>query len=84
MPAINTTPKMTARPVGATRFLPAFIAVTSVAVVGTYVNSQLRREAREFDRSFSRYNTPASEAQRRKTYEGASDPRNSWFNILGW
>jgi hypothetical protein len=37
------------------------------------------------DSRFAQYNSPQSEARRRKDFEGAvEDPRKSAFNVLGW
>lgn len=36
------------------------------------------------DRFFSSYNTPESEASRRKTFEGQPDPRTNLLNFLSW
>jgi hypothetical protein len=48
------------------------------------VASQLATTSAKFDRSFAKYNTPESEANRARTFDGAvENPRTSLFNILG-
>ncbi|KAM5353863.1 hypothetical protein ACJ41O_000513 [Fusarium nematophilum] len=55
-----------------------------VAVVASFVRSQLAITSAKFDHSFDKYNTPESEASRKKTFEGAQEnPRTSLYNILG-
>ncbi|EFW98828.1 hypothetical protein CMQ_4680 [Grosmannia clavigera kw1407] len=65
--------------------VPTLVTVGAVTGVATYVRRQLMRESQAFDRYFSTYNTPESEASRKRVFEGASeDPRTSLMNILGW
>ena len=68
--------------------IPVVVAATSAALVITYVRSQLARNSRIMDERFAQYNTPESEAARRKMYteagKGGEDPRTSAFNVLGW
>ncbi|TQW01026.1 hypothetical protein V2A60_002043 [Cordyceps javanica] len=63
--------------------LPILVAGTSVLVVGAYVKSQLETQSSNMDRFFSTYNTPESEASRRKTFAGHPDTRDNMLNILG-
>ncbi|OAA60016.1 hypothetical protein ISF_06027 [Cordyceps fumosorosea ARSEF 2679] len=63
--------------------LPILVAGTSVLIVGAYVKSQLATQSNNMDRFFSTYNTPESEASRRKTFEGYPDTRTNILNILG-
>ncbi|KAJ4147523.1 hypothetical protein LMH87_002035 [Akanthomyces muscarius] len=63
--------------------LPVLIAGTSVLAVGTYVKSQLTTASNTMDRFFSTYNTPESEAARRKSFEGYPDTRSNMLNVLG-
>ncbi|KAF4979053.1 hypothetical protein FZEAL_4663 [Fusarium zealandicum] len=70
--------------VAAPKALPILMAVGSFAVVAGFVRSQLSITSAKFDRSFSKYNTPQSEASRAKTFDGAvENPRTSLFNLLG-
>ncbi|KAJ3483628.1 hypothetical protein NLG97_g7263 [Lecanicillium saksenae] len=66
------------------RGLPMLIAGTSVVAVGAYVKSQLTTQSKTMDRFFATYNTPVSEASRRKTFEGHPDTRSNVLNFLGW
>ncbi|KAF4977690.1 hypothetical protein FZEAL_5831 [Fusarium zealandicum] len=69
----------------APKVLPVLLVVGSVSVVGGYVRSQLQNQSRTFDRYFSQYNSPQSEAARAKTFNGSvPDPRASAFNVLSW
>lgn len=54
--------------------------------VGTYVRSQLNREAGAMDRIFAQQNTPEVEKARKQQLqvETNGDPRNNLFNFLGW
>ncbi|KAF4458180.1 hypothetical protein F53441_31 [Fusarium austroafricanum] len=73
-----------AKPAAYPKALPVVVAVGSFALVASYVNSQLNRTSAAFDRSFAKYNTPESEANRARTFDGAiENPRTSLFNILG-
>lgn len=62
------------------------MVVGSVAAVAGYVSHNLKTNSRQFDKFFASYNTPESEASRRKTFEAApkQDPRTNFLNILGW
>ncbi|KAF5022605.1 hypothetical protein F66182_5351 [Fusarium sp. NRRL 66182] len=72
------------KPAATPKAVPIFVAVSSFALVATYVRSQLSTTSAAFDRSFSKYNTAESEANRAKTFDGAiENPRTSLFNILG-
>ncbi|KAJ4260630.1 hypothetical protein NW762_007374 [Fusarium torreyae] len=72
------------KPAGYPKALPVVVAVGSFALIGSYVSSQLATTSAKFDRSFSKYNTPESEANRARTFDGAiENPRTSLFNILG-
>ncbi|KAJ4258914.1 hypothetical protein NW762_008001 [Fusarium torreyae] len=67
------------------RIVPVLLTVGSATVVGGYVRSQLNKQSRTFDRTFSQYNTAKSEQVRAQTFDGkVPDPRTSVFNILGW
>ncbi|KAJ6787834.1 hypothetical protein PWT90_09892 [Aphanocladium album] len=66
------------------RGLPMLMAGTSVLVVGAYVKSQLTTQSNTMDRFFATYNTPESEASRRKTFEGFPDTRSNMLNFLSW
>ncbi|KAF4470888.1 hypothetical protein FALBO_2209 [Fusarium albosuccineum] len=73
-----------AKPVATPKVLPVVMAVGSFAIIAGFVRSQLAITSAKFDRSFSKYNTPESEAARAKSFEGAvENPRTSLFNILG-
>ncbi|KAI5461649.1 hypothetical protein BGZ63DRAFT_386307 [Mariannaea sp. PMI_226] len=75
--------KMVAQPVP--KVLPVVMVVASAAAVVTYVRGQLSYTSRQFDRSFEKYNTPESEANRRAAFAGAvEDPRTNILNVLGW
>ncbi|EGX96114.1 hypothetical protein CCM_00769 [Cordyceps militaris CM01] len=63
--------------------LPILVVGTSVLAVGAYVKSQLDTQSDNMDRFFSTYNTPESEASRRKTFEGYPDTRTNVLNMLG-
>ena len=64
--------------------LPVVVFGTAIAGVATYVRSQLVQESATMDRFFSKYNTPESEASRRRTFEGNPDPRTNILNVLSW
>ncbi|KZZ98294.1 hypothetical protein AAL_02812 [Moelleriella libera RCEF 2490] len=66
------------------RLLLAIMFTGSAAAVGTYVQRQLSTESRAMDRYFAAYNTPESEASRRRTFEGYPDPRTNFLNFLSW
>ncbi|KAH6893068.1 hypothetical protein B0T10DRAFT_559067 [Thelonectria olida] len=67
------------------KVLPVLMVAASAGAVVTYIRSQLTYTSSQFDRSFSKYNSPESEASRRATFDGAvEDPRTSIFNVLGW
>ncbi|KAM0253822.1 hypothetical protein ACHAP5_000401 [Fusarium lateritium] len=73
-----------AKPAAYPKALPVVVAVGSFALIGSYVASQLSITSAKFDRSFAKYNTPQSEANRARTFDGAiENPRTSLFNILG-
>ncbi|KAH7192678.1 uncharacterized protein B0J16DRAFT_333524 [Fusarium flagelliforme] len=73
-----------AKPAAYPKALPVVVAVGSFAIIASYVSSQLATTSAKFDRSFSKYNTPESEANRARTFDGAiENPRTSLFNILG-
>lgn len=64
--------------------LPSLTDFSSVTIVVGYVSSQLSNSRNIMDSRFAQYNSPQSEAQRAKTFEGTNlDPRKSMFNILG-
>ncbi|KAI1808756.1 hypothetical protein F4811DRAFT_548765 [Daldinia bambusicola] len=63
------------------------LVVIGVAyTVGSYVRSQLHREAGTMDRIFSQQNTPEVEQARKAALqvEANGDPRNNLLNFLGW
>ncbi|XXG96679.1 hypothetical protein Hte_002969 [Hypoxylon texense] len=68
------------------RILPSLVVLGAAYTVGTYVRSQLKREAGAMDRIFSQQNTPEVEAARKAALqvETNGDPRNNLFNFLGW
>ncbi|KAM0277062.1 hypothetical protein ACHAQH_006132 [Verticillium albo-atrum] len=66
------------------RFGPVLIVGTTVAIVGSFIASQLTTSSRNLDRAFAKYNSPASEASRQRSFEGAPDPRTNLLNCLGW
>lgn len=61
------------------------MVVGSISAVGAYVHRNLTTNSRQFDKFFASYNTPQSEASRRKTFEGVekTDPRTNILNFLG-
>ncbi|KAF5000732.1 hypothetical protein FGRMN_1573 [Fusarium graminum] len=72
------------KPAAYPKALPFVVAIGSFALVASYVTSQLSTTSAKFDRSFAKYNTPESEANRARTFDGAiENPRTSLFNILG-
>ncbi|KAI0382728.1 hypothetical protein F5Y04DRAFT_252211 [Hypomontagnella monticulosa] len=68
------------------RLLPGIVVLGAAYTVGSYVTSQLRREAGTMDRIFSQQNTPEVEEARKKALqvEANGDPRNNLLNFLGW
>ncbi|EEY22267.1 hypothetical protein HYQ46_007225 [Verticillium longisporum] len=66
------------------RYGPALMVGTSIAVVGSFIASQLTTSSRNLDRAFAKYNSPQSEASRKRSFEGAPDPRTNLLNCLGW
>ncbi|KAI1654289.1 hypothetical protein F4813DRAFT_392794 [Daldinia decipiens] len=68
------------------RILPSLVVIGVAYTVGSYVRSQLHREAGTMDRIFSQQNTPEVEKARKAALqvEANGDPRNNLFNILGW
>ncbi|OAA66445.1 hypothetical protein SPI_01021 [Niveomyces insectorum RCEF 264] len=69
----------------ASKVIPTVVTLGAVSGVVAYVRQQLNRESNTMDRYFASYNTPQSEASRRRVFEGASeDPRTSLLNVLSW
>ncbi|KAI0122565.1 hypothetical protein F4814DRAFT_446501 [Daldinia grandis] len=68
------------------RILPSLVVIGVAYTVGSYVRSQLHREAGTMDRIFSQQNTPEVEKARKAALqvEANGDPRNNLFNLLGW
>lgn len=74
------------KPLPGTRYGPAILAVASLSAVATYVQYQLQKSSRTYDRMFAQYQSAESEASRQRVFEdqGRGDPRRSVFNVLGW
>ncbi|KAK6952810.1 hypothetical protein K445DRAFT_28255 [Daldinia sp. EC12] len=68
------------------RILPSLVVIGVAYTVGSYVRSQLHREASTMDRIFSQQNTPEVEQARKAALqvEANGDPRNNLLNFLGW
>ncbi|KAI0883544.1 uncharacterized protein GGS22DRAFT_195231 [Annulohypoxylon maeteangense] len=68
------------------KILPSLLVLGVAYTVGSYVRSQLTREAGTMDRIFAQQNTPEVEESRRRglQVETNGDPRNSLLNCLGW
>ncbi|KAK2595341.1 hypothetical protein QQS21_006941 [Conoideocrella luteorostrata] len=76
-----------AKAASAARYRNGFLFLmfgTGAIAVGTYVRSQLVTNSNTMDRFFASYNTPESEASRRRTFEGHPDPRTNILNFQGW
>ncbi|KAI1074365.1 hypothetical protein F5B20DRAFT_441899 [Whalleya microplaca] len=90
-PHMQTAAKATAPSVAklgpiASKILPAVVTAGAIYTVGSYVHSQLTREAGTMDKIFAQQNTPEVEEARRKALlvETNGDPRNNLLNFLGW
>ncbi|KAI1087737.1 hypothetical protein F5B19DRAFT_497100 [Rostrohypoxylon terebratum] len=68
------------------KILPSLLVLGVAYTVGSYVRSQLTREAGTMDRIFSQQNTPEVEEARKRSLqvEANGDPRNNLLNFLGW
>ncbi|KAG7102810.1 hypothetical protein HYQ44_016898 [Verticillium longisporum] len=51
------------------RYGPALMVGTSIAVVGSFIASQLTTSSRNLDRAFAKYNSPQSEASRKRSFK---------------
>ncbi|KAI4868892.1 hypothetical protein F4820DRAFT_408167 [Hypoxylon rubiginosum] len=81
-----TAPAITKLGPVSSRILPSLVVLGAAYTVGTYVRSQLKREAGAMDRIFSQQNTPEVEQARKAALqvEANGDPRNNLLNLLGW
>ncbi|KAI1761054.1 hypothetical protein GGR53DRAFT_507172 [Hypoxylon sp. FL1150] len=81
-----TAPALTKLGPVSSRLLPSLVVLGAAYTVGSYVRSQLTKEAGTMDRIFSQQNTPEVEKARKQQLqvETNGDPRNNLLNFLGW